>query len=102
MGIFSERSNAKTGRKQEMTVRIPIVILRRCMVINDSQRPPIWRRWSASRIERLTIVKVGFATPDVGNTELLATYKLSIPCTRQFWSTTPWHAQAAILVVPKW
>ena len=48
------------------------------------------------------MVRVGLALPVVGNTELPATYRLAVPCTRQSASTTPSRGLAAIRVVPIW
>src|SRR5207253_11340189 len=46
-------------------------------------------RWSARRIARATIVNVGLAKLEVGNTELLAINRFSTPYTLQLRSTTP-------------
>jgi hypothetical protein len=59
-------------------------------------------RWSARRIDRVTMVKVGFANPLVGNTEDPVTKRLDVPCTRQLLSTTPSASSSDIRVVPMW
>ncbi len=57
-------------------------------------------RRSASRNASARIVSVGFAVPPVGNTELPATWRFSMPCILQSPSTTPRFGSACMRVVP--
>ena len=55
---------------------------------------------SANRSVSCMSVSVGLELPPVGNTEQLATNRLSRPCTRSWASTTPWPGLAAMRVPP--
>ena len=57
-------------------------------------------RWSPSRRAKATIVRVGFAYPPLGKTELPATNRFDVPCTRLFSSTTPCREATCMRVVP--
>ena len=62
-----------------------------------------WRieeRCCARRTERVTIVKVGFAKPPVGNTDEPTTKRFVMPCIRQLLSTMPDRSSSAMRVVP--
>jgi hypothetical protein len=55
---------------------------------------------SANRSASAMMVIVGESLPHVGNTELPAMYKLLMPWTWQFLSTTPRRGLSCIRVVP--
>src|SRR5580704_12277771 len=57
---------------------------------------------SATRTASATMSNVTLMQLDVGKTELLATYRLEMPCTRHWASTTPVRGLSDIRVVPIW
>ena len=75
---------------------------RRPVTVRRSSRCSAAFRWSASRIASARIVTVGVPAPEVGNTELPATNRLSMLWTRQCSSTTPRRGSRLIRVVPMW